>query len=139
MTAQTNTAGRLARVPGETLLRWALEIDALVTGVNGVAYLAAAGALDSVLGVPAASLRWIGAFLVVYAAAVLYVATRRSISRPAVRGVIAANALWFVASIETAVFDWFSPTTGGSVWIVLQALVVAGFAAAQWYGLRRSS
>src|SRR5690625_1760606 len=46
-----------------TDLRFALTLDAVVTGANGAAYLVAAGALDDLLGVPTGLLRGIGAFL----------------------------------------------------------------------------
>ena len=42
-----------------------------------------------------------------------------------------ANALWAIASLAFAIAAISSPTTVGTVWIVLQALVVGGFAALQ--------
>jgi hypothetical protein len=119
------------------LLRVALKLDALVTGANGAAYLIGAGALDSALGISAGTLRIIGAFLVLYGAAVWFVATRERISRAAAWTVVEANIAWAIASVVVVATDGFSPTTGGSVWIVLQALTVAGFAALQAFGLRK--
>ena len=60
MTDTTLTAPRPAR-----LLRLALLLDAAVTGANGVAYLAAAGPLGDLLGLPAGLLRGFGAVLLV--------------------------------------------------------------------------
>ena len=45
--------------------------------------------------------------------------------------------MWALASLVLAALDWASPTTAGTVWIVLQALTVAGFAGLQAAGLRR--
>jgi hypothetical protein len=122
---------------GNALLRFALKLDAVVTGANGVAYLAAAGLLDGPLGVPDGFLRGIGAFLVAYAAVVWLLATRPSIPRAGVEAVIAANATWAIGSVVMLALDWHSPTVGGGVWIALQALVVAGFAALQYVAARR--
>jgi hypothetical protein len=122
----------------EALLRLALKLDAIVTGVNDAAYLAAAGLLDSALGVEAGLLRGIGAFLLVFAAVVWIAATRKIVPPAAVRAVVTANAIWAADSLVVLAAGWLSPTTFGGVWIALQALVVAGFAGLQAYALRRS-
>lgn len=121
-----------------TDLRNALTIDAVVTGANGIAYVAAAGLLDELLGMPAGVIRAIGAFLLAYAVAVGAVRTPRSISRPLAYGVVAANAAWAVGSVAAAAVGWHSPTVAGSIWIVMQAVVVAGFAELQLTALRRT-
>jgi hypothetical protein len=110
-------------------IRTALRLDAVATGANGLAYLAAAGLLDGALGLPASFLRAVGAFLVVFAAAVW--ATSARPSRVAVGAVVAINVLWAIDSLALAAFGWLSPTTAGTVWVVAQALTVAGFAALQ--------
>jgi hypothetical protein len=122
---------------GDALLRAALKLDAVVTGANGVAYLAAAGVLDSLLGAPAAFLRAIGAFLVLFAAAVWFLSTRPAIPAGGVRAVITANVTWALASFVVLALGSLSPTVGGGIWMALQAVVVAGFAALQLYALRR--
>jgi hypothetical protein len=126
----TAVAGR------DGFLRLALKLDAVVTTANGLAYLAAAGVLDSTLGVPAGFLRAIGAFLVVFGAAVWLVGTRPSISRAAVIAIVAANALWVLDSVLFAVLGWHDPSTAGTVWTFLQAATVGGFAALQAGGLK---
>jgi hypothetical protein len=138
-TAIAESRSRLVNVPGGTLLRWALGVDAIVSGANGVVYLAAGGALDSVLGLSATLLRPLGAFLLVYAAALALVASRPAINVPAVWVVIAGNASWALGSLVALAAGWLSPTVAGGVWIVLQALAVAAFAAFQLYSLRRAS
>jgi hypothetical protein len=103
---------------------------------TGSPTLALAGPLHDLLGVPAADLRAIGAFLVVFAAGVGAVARRPDPPAAAVVGIVAANAAWAVASVVAAVADLWSPTAAGTVWTVLQAGVVALFAALQATGLR---
>ncbi|MHC0432158.1 hypothetical protein ACX6XY_18510 [Streptomyces sp. O3] len=117
------------------MLRRFLALDALVTGANGLAYAAASKPLGRLLGVDAALLLAAGVLLVLYAAAVGYVAARRRPSALAARAVIEANAAWAVLSLAVLV-GWLSPTTAGAVWIPLQAAVVAGFAAVQYASLR---
>ena len=119
------------------LLRLALKLDAIVTGANGAAYLIAAGPLGDLLGLSPALLRGTGAFLLAFAAAVYATARRTNIPRPAVYAIVAANAIWAVDSIVAAIAGWGTPATAGTVWIVLQAVVVAAFAELQLAGLKR--
>lgn len=125
---------RLGAVPRAQLLRLALMADALVSGVNGVAYLVLAGPLADLFAVPASFVRAIGGLLVVFGIAVWIVARQ---PRPWAAGVIAANVPWVLASLCLVLFDLHEPSTVGLVWTVLQAIVVAAFAALQAYGLLR--
>ena len=118
---------------GLPLLRLALTADAVVTGANGLIYLGAGNLLDDVLGPQARFLQLIGAFLIVFAIGVGALATR---TKPNPLPVIAANAAWVVASLTYAATS-DALTTIGTVWTILQAGVVAGFAALQIMGLRR--
>jgi len=115
--------------PGRITIRFALGVDAVLSGANGVAYLAAAGPLEDLLGLPAAWLRGAGAVLLAFAAVVALVSRRPGAG--AVRAIVAVNVLWAAGSIVFALAGWGSPETAGTVWIVLQALVVAGFAELQ--------
>jgi len=115
--------------PGRITIRFALGVDAVLSGANGVAYLALAGPLGDLFGLPADTLRILGALFVVYAG-VLALLMRRPGSI-GVAAVIAGNTLWVIASLAAAIAGWQDPTTAGTVWIVLQALLVAGFAELQ--------
>jgi hypothetical protein len=132
----THSIASTARQADAGLLRFALTADAAITGANALAYVAGAVVLDSVLGVPAGVLVAIGAFLAAYAAFVMTVARRPT--RRAATLVIDANVLWAAGSIVLLALDTFTPSTVGQVWIALQALVVAGFAALQYAGLRQA-
>jgi hypothetical protein len=125
----------LATTPRADFLRLVLVADAAVTGANAFAYLAGAVVLDSVLGVPTALLLVLGAFLAVYSALVLRLATRPA--RAGVVAVILANLAWAAGSLLVLALDTFTPDPVGQVWIALQAVVAAGFAALQYIGLRR--
>ncbi len=119
-------------------LRTALKLDAVVTGANGAAYLVAAGPLEDLLGLSPALLRGIGAFLLLFAAVVWTVGSRPEVSASAALAVIAVNVLWAADSIAFLLAGLSDPTTVGAIWIVLQALVVAGFAALQAVGRKRA-
>ena len=121
-----------------SLLRVALKLDAVVTGANGAAYLVAAGPLGDLLGLSPALLRGAGAFLLAFAAVVWLVAARDAIPRAAVVAIVVANLVWALDSAVAAAAGWGSPSTEGTVWIVLQAITVAAFADLQILGLRRA-
>ncbi|KUJ67167.1 hypothetical protein ACZ90_30280 [Streptomyces albus subsp. albus] len=118
-----------------TWLRRFLALDAVVTGGNGLAYLAFSGPLGDLLGVDSGLLFELGAFLTVFAAAVGYLASRQQPPTLGVQIVVESNLLWAALSIA-ALFLWLSPTTAGNVWIPLQAVTVAGFAMLQHSALR---
>jgi hypothetical protein len=135
----STTATLTTRITSRPLLRLALEIDALVTGANGLAYLVLAAPLGDLFDVSAPLLRGIGAFLLVFAAGVYAVSRREPIPAGPVRAVVALNVAWAIASLVVAIGGWEDPSTAGTVWTVLQALVVAGFAELQLTGLRRAT
>ena len=134
---QTITAQKTI-APRRSLLRTALTFDAGVTALNGAAYLALAGPLHDLLGLSETLLRGAGAFLLVYALAVGLLAARPRPPRAGVLAVVAANAIWAADSVVAALAGWGDPTAAGTVWMVLQAVVVAGFAALQLAGLART-
>ena len=150
MSCMTDTTSSEFRIPGprppwpeppvpsrtDRLLRLALQVDAVVTGLNGAGYLAAAPLLDELLGLPAGLLVGVGVFLLGFAAAVWAAGARMPISTGAAGTVVVANLLWVAASATVAATGWSTPTTVGTVWIVLQAVVVAAFTTVQAFGLR---
>jgi len=107
-----------------------------VTGANGVAYLALAGPLDDLLGIPGGFLRATGVFLVACAGILLAIAVSAEPRRGAIFAAIPVNVAWALASVAMLVAGWHDPTTAGAVWIGLQAGTVALFAALQTAGAR---
>ncbi|WP_326799310.1 hypothetical protein OG946_31285 [Streptomyces sp. NBC_01808] len=124
-----------ASTPQITLRRW-LGLDAVVTGGNGLAYLALSGPVSDLLGVDRGLLLVLGAVLVVYAADVAWLARKPVPPARLVALVVDINIAWAVASVVVLVTGVLDPTTAGYVWIPLQAAVVLGFAVVQ-YGLLR--
>ncbi|MER8070709.1 hypothetical protein ABTZ59_20690 [Streptomyces sp. NPDC094034] len=131
----TLLAGIARTTAPQTMLRRFLALDALTTGVNGLAYVAASGPLGRLLGVDDTLLLGLGVFLTLFGAGVGFLATRHRPPRLPVKVVVEANLLWAVVSVA-ALALWLAPTTAGAVWIPVQALTVAGFAVLQWSALR---
>ena len=120
------------------LLRLVLKLDAVASGALGALSLAAGPALDDLLGTPLALLVPVGAFLVLWAAALWGLASRARISRTAVLAVIGLNLLYAVDAITVAMTGWFPLSDLGIAFVLAQAAAVALFAAAQLYALRRA-
>ena len=126
----TRAAGITVPVAGAFLL-----VDAAMTGVNGLAYALAGGWLADWFGAPEALVRSLGVFLLVVAAGVVVLATRRPIPRRGVAALAALNIVWVLASLDYALLGGL--TTLGVAWTVLQAVVVGVFAAGQAWLARR--
>jgi hypothetical protein len=137
-TQQTSTStATTARAAGITVpvAGAFLLVDAAMTGANGLAYALAGGWLADWFGAPEALVRSLGAFLLVVAAGVVLLATRRPIARRGVAALAALNIIWVLASLDYALLGGL--TTLGVVWTVLQALVVGVFAAGQVWLARK--
>ncbi|MDN0197931.1 hypothetical protein [Streptomyces sp. S.PNR 29] len=137
----TNQATRIAAAHPTAAagpLRLFLALDAAVTAANGLIYLLAAEPVGDLLGLERGFLRGIGAFLAVYGVLVAALAARPLPPSAATKAVIEVNILWALASIAAVVFGWLDADTAGTVWIPLQALVVAAFAALQFSALRKA-
>lgn len=120
-------------------LKTVLLLDAAVTGVNGIAYLALSSFINDKLGYPTMLQTEAGIFLLAFALFVLFAATRKTISKGSVMFIVAVNVLWPIASIVALAAGWLEATTLGAVWAVLQAVVVAAFAGLQEYGLAKAA
>ncbi|MEU8760565.1 hypothetical protein [Streptomyces sp. NPDC048659] len=136
--SQTLLAGLSRTTQPRSMVRRFLALDALVTGANGIAYLAASGPLAELLGVGRGLLLGLGAFLTVYAGGVAWLASRPQPPVPGVKAVVDANLLWSALSV-VALLAWLEPTAAGTVWTLMQAGTVAGFAALQWGALRATA
>ncbi|MDP9864169.1 MULTISPECIES: hypothetical protein [Streptosporangium] len=132
-------ASTVKTVTDAKLLRFALKQDAMGSGANGVVYVVVAAIFGELFGLPAAFLYPIGAFLVAWAAALLLLASRATMSKAAVGIVMAVNVAWVVASAELLIAGWFPLTNLGIALVIVQAVVVAGFTGLLFAGLRKSA
>ncbi|MFZ0140099.1 MAG: hypothetical protein WAL70_03365 [Aeromicrobium sp.] len=133
MTTEPATAGR----PLLTL-RNSLLIDAVLTTVNGLVFVAGAAALDDALGPSTVVMVGLGVFMLAYAAFVAWLAGRRPVSRLSVALVADGNFTWAIVSVAVVAYGWLGLTTAGVVWTIVQAGLVAGFAIIQILAVRRA-
>src|SRR5918992_4867608 len=111
-----------------TALRRVLRLDAVASGAMGLLLLLGAGLLAQPLGLPSELLRWAGVILVPFAAGLAWLATRAGISGESVRPIIGLNVMWAVGTPLLLVSNWVSPTLLGELFVLIQAVAVAGFA-----------
>ena len=138
MTATTaSTSVPTTSAPRQGFRRLALRLDAVVSGANGVAYLALAAPLADLFGVSAGFLRPLGAFFVIWAGALWLFSNRSPIGREAMIAVALLNLVYVAGSLVFIAAGAQSPDTVGTVWGVLQAATVSGFAVLQLAASRR--
>lgn len=139
-THETRTGfGRSTNENRDGLLRLVLKLDAVASGALGVLSVAASLVMDDLLSTLLALLVLVGAFLVIWAAALWVLASRHQISRTAVWSVIGLNLLYAAGSIVVAMAGWFPLSALGTAFVLTQAAAVALVAAAQFYALRRAA
>ena len=120
------------------MLRNALLLDGLLSGVTGLLLVLAAGWLGAFLELPRLLLLVAGSALLPFAALLVWLSNRAEISRQAIWAVIAVNALWVIDSLLVLVIGWVSPNLLGYAFVIAQALAVALLAELQWFGLKHS-
>jgi hypothetical protein len=118
-------------------LRYVLWADAASCLATGALQLAGGGALAQLLNLPQPLLTATGVFMVAYAAAAAWTATRDPLPRTLVGLFAAGNALWAVGCVALLMAAGLQPSTLGIAWVLAQAVTVAVLAELQWTGLRR--
>jgi hypothetical protein len=121
----------------DSLLRFAMRADAIITGLAGVAALPLAGWLSEVSGTTTAFEYSMSAFFIVYGVAVLGLASLPSVRVPGMI-VIVANLLYTVASVVLVLSDWMPLTTTGVVLTLATGVYTLAFAELQYQGWRRA-
>ncbi|MFT3941178.1 hypothetical protein [Rhodopseudomonas sp.] len=121
-----------------TLLRRALQADAVVSGAMALLLSLAAGTLSRLLALPQPLLLETGLFLIGYAALVGWLGTRCVLPRALVLIVIGGNALWTLASVALLLSGAVAPNAFGIAFVLIQATAVGIFAELQFIGLKRS-
>ena len=119
-------------------LRNVLLLDAVLTAINGVVFVAGAAALDGLLGPSAWMILAIGAFMLGYAALAAWLANRRPVNRLAVTLIADGNFTWAIVSVAVVAYGWLGLTTAGTIWTFLQAGLVSAFAVLQIVAVRRA-
>ena len=120
----------------DSLLRFAMRADAILTGLAGVAAVPLAGWLSELSGTTRAFVYSMSAFFIVYGIAVLGLAALPSV-RVAGIAVIIANLLYTVAAVVLVLSDWMPLTTTGVVLTLATGVYTLVFAELQYQGWRR--
>lgn len=121
-----------------TLLRRALQADAVVSGAMALLLSLAAGTLSRLLALPQPLLLETGLFLIGYAALVGWLGTRNVLPRVLVLIVIGGNGLWTLSSVALLLSGAVAPNALGIAFVLIQATAVGIFAELQFIGLKRS-
>ena len=120
----------------DALLRFALRLDATLTGLCGLVHVAFADAMASLTGLTATQAFVLGAGFALYGVVVFRLAGVRRV-RSAGRAVIAANLACTAVAIAV-VLAGVLPLTGAGVAVLLaMGAYTAFFALLQYPGLRR--
>jgi hypothetical protein len=120
----------------DSLLRFAMRADAILTGLAGIAALPLAGWLSELSGTTLAFEYSMSAFFIVYGIAVLGLASLPSVRIPGI-AVIIANLLYTVAAVVLVLSDWMPLTTTGVVLTLATGVYTLVFAELQYQGWRR--
>lgn len=132
----TATAAPAVAHDRSMLVRW-VRVDAAISGLLGAAMLIWAPLLDGPLGVSTDVLLALGAFLLAYAAALVWI-VRMGVPTRWAQAVIAGNVAWAALGVVAVLAHWLTPTTAGAVVALAQAAATAILAELQYVGLRRA-
>lgn len=117
----------------DRLLRVALRVDAIASGISGLAFLGT----KEFFGLPSALTSPTGVFLLVFAVGVWLAAAPRTLNAKAVITIIVLNVAWVVASVVVLATGLLPLTSLGVGYAIVQAVAVAAIAEIEFIGLRR--
>jgi len=120
----------------DSLLRLAMRADAVLSGLCGIALVAAAGPLSGFTGLPKSVEYGIGAAFVVYAT-VVFIAAGLERVRPAGIATAVANLLFTVPAVVVVLERPVALTTAGVVALLGGGVYTLVFADLQYLGVRR--
>jgi len=115
-----------------------MAVDAASCAATGALQLVFTGALARLTGLPAPLLLGTGLFLLGYAAAAAWMASREEAPRRLIGLVVAGNFGWAAGCIALLAMEGAAIGALGWAWVLAQALTVVVLAELQWMGLRRS-
>ncbi|MGO9509901.1 MAG: hypothetical protein ACLPXZ_22105 [Mycobacterium sp.] len=118
----------------DSLLRFAMRVDATLTGLMGLAVAFVADPLSSLTGLTSLQEYSVGAFFVLYGLVVFSLAALPDLRRAGI-GVIAANVIYTVAAVAAA--ELVPMTATGLAATLASGVYTAFFAWLQYLGVRR--
>ncbi|RYX88983.1 MAG: hypothetical protein EOO28_34505 [Comamonadaceae bacterium] len=128
----------MSMLSSPNFLRNVLWADSVSCIGSGALQLLFAGMMVPMLGLPAQLLAATGIFLLVYGAAVAFLATRNPVPRTIVWVLVAGNLAWAIGCVALLVSGLLPLTAAGKAYVLVQALTVAVLAELQWMALRKA-
>ena len=136
MTVITGITPRPFADSTDSLLRFAMRLDATLTGLVGLVIAAAADPISSLTGLSSIAGYGLGAFFVLYGLVVFGLAAAPDLRRAGI-GVVIANIVFTVAALVVVAIGALPLTEAG----IAATLVIAGYFALmgylQYLGVRR--
>jgi len=120
----------------DSLLRFALRLDAVLTGLAGIAGIPLARWMAEKSGTTVNFEYSLSALFIAYGLVVLALAQLSELRKPGI-AVIAANLLYTLGAVVFVVSDWMPLTTIGVVGTLATGVYTLVFAELQYQGLRR--
>jgi hypothetical protein len=120
----------------DSLLRFTMRADALLTGIAGIAGIPLAGWLAEMSGTTTTFEYSMSAFFIAYGLVVFGLAALPSVKRAGM-AVVIGNLVYTVASVVLVLADVFPLTTTGVVLTLAMGVYTLVFAELQYQGWRR--
>ncbi|BBY05313.1 hypothetical protein [Mycobacterium noviomagense] len=136
MTAVSGLATRPLYDSTDSLLRFAMRVDATVTGLVGLAVAAAADPFSSLTGFSSGTEYGLGAAFVLCGLVVFSLAALPNLRRAGISLAI-ANIVCTLAAIAVVAADWVPLTSAGVAATLGSGIYTAVFALLQYLGVRR--
>jgi hypothetical protein len=120
----------------DSLLRFAMRLDATLTGLTGLLIAAAADPISSMTGLSSISEYGLGAFFVLYGLVVFTLAAVPDLRRAGI-GVVIANVIFTVAAVVVVAADALPLTETGIAATLASGVYTALIGYLQYLGVRR--
>ncbi|SON64073.1 hypothetical protein MSIMFI_05605 [Mycobacterium simulans] len=134
MTAISGPTTRPLNDSTDSLLRFAMRLDATLTGLMGLVVAVAADPISRLTGLTSGQEYSMGAFFVLYGLAVFCLAALPNLRRAGI-GVVVANIVYTLAAIVAA--ELVPMTATGVAATLASGVYTAAFAGLQYLGVRR--
>jgi hypothetical protein len=120
----------------DSLLRFAMRVDATLTGLAGLFIAAAADPISSSTGLSSLTEYGVGAFFVLYGLVVFGLAAAPDLRRAGI-GVVIANIVFTVAAVALVAADALPLTSTGITATLASGVYTALIGYVQYLGVRR--
>lgn len=120
----------------DSLLRFAMRADAVITGLAGIAGIPLAGWIAEISGTTTTFEYAVSAFFIAYGVLVLGLASLPKVKRAGIY-VVFGNLLYTAASVVFVLADVYPLTTTGVVATLAMGVYTLVFAELQYQGVRR--